>query len=59
MSDYISVAEAAKMIKVSTDTMYSIIELGNFPVLKIPRKKSITYRINKDEFEKWIKNHSV
>ena len=59
MGEFISVAAAAKMINVNIYTMYSIIELGNFPVLKIPTKKRVTYKINKVEFEKWIKTHSV
>ena len=59
MKEYISVKEAANKIGVTVLTMYDICTLKNFPVLKIPTAKSVTYRINREGFENWIKTHSV
>lgn len=56
---FMSVPAAAKIIGVNNDTMYSIIQLNNFPVLKIKRKEKTTYRISKEGFNEWIKTHSV
>jgi|GEM_PF-6316475 len=59
MKEYLTVVEAAKIINVTTETMYSILTLNNFPVLKIPRPKTTRYRIHREGFENWIKTHSM
>lgn len=59
VKEYMSVMEAANNLGVNHRTMYEICTLNNFPVLKIPTKKSVTYRINIAGFEQWIKTHSV
>lgn len=56
---FMNVSTAAKMLGVNIETMYSIIQLNNFPVLKIPRKERTLYRINKEGFNKWIETNSM
>jgi predicted DNA-binding transcriptional regulator AlpA len=51
-------SEAAKLINMSVQSMYTLCNSGKFPVLKIPAGKSFTYRIHRNGFEEWIKENS-
>jgi predicted DNA-binding transcriptional regulator AlpA len=58
VQQYIKLSEAAKAINMSVQSMYTLCNSGQFPVLKIPAGKSFTYRIHKSSFEEWIKQNS-
>ena len=46
--------EIAKILKISMDKTYELIQSPVFPKIKIGRQ----YRISEEEFNKWIKKYS-
>ena len=46
--------EIAKILKISMDKTYELIQSPGFPKIKIGRQ----YRISEEEFNKWIKKYS-
>ena len=46
--------EIAKILKISIDKTYELIQSPGFPKIKIGRQ----YRISEEEFNKWIKKYS-
>ena len=46
--------EVSKILKISMDKTYELIQSPGFPKIKIGRQ----YRISEEEFDKWIKRYS-
>jgi excisionase family DNA binding protein len=54
MSNLIKIIDAAKILNVSRDTMYTLCKTKGFPLIALPTPKSVTYRIDREKLEQWI-----
>lgn len=55
MESLLTVSEVAKLLRVSSMTVYRMLKNGNMAALRVGKK----YRIKKSEINKFIRNNSL
>ena len=53
LEEYITVQYVCNHLKIKERTVYKICAISSFPAIKIGK----TYRINKNQYEKWLKSN--